>query len=251
MSAFQRRSFLLKTNDVPGQHETTDSLGETLGKTVLKTMSPVAQDLMGVKKPLSTAPSQMWVDPNDLLNGNVVIRPPTTSACLKAFTHQKILELGMDIEQKIQHETAVLVDHAIGDTTEFERFAQQNFLSSLLLSFFKCLAMCRFECNKKVDFAVRQGQEELRSVLVSQRTELLNIFQDDRQQMIEEHAETANKLVESLSEEHKLANLKKTLELRMEYEQRISGLEIKLQESQQKHENDTDELKQQMNKAIQ
>lgn len=122
MSTFERRTTLLRTNGVPEQHETTDNLGETLGKTILKTMSPVAQDLMGVKKPLTTVPSQMWVDPDDLLDGNVVIRPPTTSGCLKAFTHQKILDFGKDIEQKIQHETAVLVDNAIGDTSEFERF---------------------------------------------------------------------------------------------------------------------------------
>lgn len=127
MSAFERRTMLLRTNCVPGQHETTDNLGETLGKTILKTMSPVAQDLMGVKKPLSTAPSQMWVDPNDKLSGEVVVRPPTTAACLKAFTHQKILEFGIEIEEKIQHETDVLVKKAIGDTSEFERFFQHNF----------------------------------------------------------------------------------------------------------------------------
>lgn len=130
MSEFERRTMLLRTNCVPGQHETTDNLGETLGKTILKTMSPVAQDLMGVKKPLSTAPSQMWVDPNDLLNDNIVIRPPTTSACLKAFTHQKILEFGKDIEEKILHEKDVLVKNAIADTSEFERSTQQNLFIS-------------------------------------------------------------------------------------------------------------------------
>lgn len=122
MSSFERRTKLLQANDVPGQHETTDNLGEALGKTILKTMSPVAQRLMGVTEPLSTAPSQMWVDPNDLLKGDVVVRPPTTAACLKAFTHQKILDIGTDIEQKVQHETATLVDNAIGDTAEFERY---------------------------------------------------------------------------------------------------------------------------------
>lgn len=153
MSAFERRSQLLRTNCVPGLHETTDNLGDALGKTILKTMSPVAQELMGVKKPLSTAPSQMWVDPNDLLNSNVVIRPPTTSSCLKAFTHQKILEFGKDIEQKIQHERDVLVANAIGDTTEFERFAPHAiyYISNFKLNFMQiCVqAKSRFCCEAR------------------------------------------------------------------------------------------------------
>lgn len=106
-------------------------------------------------------------------------------------------------------------------------------------------------CNQKVDFAVEQGQEELRQTLVDQRAELLNIFQDDRQQMIEEHTEATMKLVGSIKEQHRLATVQKMLELRTEHEKQISELELKLLESQQKHENIVDELKQQMNMAIQ
>lgn len=110
---------------------------------------------------------------------------------------------------------------------------------------------CRFVCNQKVDFAVKQGQEELRQVLIDQRTELLNIFQDDRQQMIEEHAEALIKRVESVKEQDRLANLQKLFEMRTEYDQQICEWQMKWRESEQKHENDVDELKQQMNLAIQ
>lgn len=109
----------------------------------------------------------------------------------------------------------------------------------------------RFMCNQKVDFTVKQGQQELRQTLIDQRTELLNIFQDDRQQMIEEHTEASMKLVESLKEQHRTTTVRNMLEMRTEHEQQISKWEEKLQESELKHKNDMDELNRQMNMALQ
>lgn len=118
---YDRRSELLRTHTVPMLQETQQFLGHTLGNIVLHTMSPVAQRLMGVTKPLSTPPEHMWIAPQNHLDGNVVLTQPPSNDCLKAFTHQTIIRLGADIEQKVQHERAIAIEQAITETELFEQ----------------------------------------------------------------------------------------------------------------------------------
>lgn len=118
---FKRRDTLIKTHDLPMRQETTANLGELLGKTVLNTLTPKSKDLMGVTKPLTVPPKNLWISPSDQLKNTIRMKPPTKVACLKAFTHDTILNYGIEIEQKVQNEREYLIEKAIEDTVQFEK----------------------------------------------------------------------------------------------------------------------------------
>lgn len=122
-ATFKRRKELIKNHDLPMLQETKANLGELLGKTVLNTLTPKSQELMGVKKPLSVPPEHLWISPSDHLINNIKLKPPNTLACLKAFTHNTILDYGIEIEKKVQNETEALIENAKQETMDFEKLS--------------------------------------------------------------------------------------------------------------------------------
>lgn len=118
---FARRTELLREHQVPMRQEAVAFLGESLTDVLLHTMTPKAQELMGVTKPLSTPPEVLWISPTDRLNHEIVLKAPCNVECLQAFTHQTIMRLGEGIEEKLEHERLALIEAAVKEAELFEQ----------------------------------------------------------------------------------------------------------------------------------
>lgn len=118
---FARRYELLREFQVPMRQEAVAFLGEALTDVVLHTMTPKAQELMGVTKPLSVAPDVMWLSPEDRLHDELVLKAPRNVEHLQAFTHQKILEIGEKIEEKVEKGLDLQIKNAVYEAKMFEQ----------------------------------------------------------------------------------------------------------------------------------
>lgn len=166
-SDYSRRNQLLHDYAVPLKQETTEFLRNSqLADVVLHTMSATSQRLMGVSMPLSTPPAHLWISPQDHLDGNVVLTQPLTLVCLKAFTHQTIMELGAGIEQKAHRERSAAISAAVAETEAFEQF----------------------ECGQRVAFSVQTERAQQQSARELERNDLLQMFREERDQLIGNHA---------------------------------------------------------------
>lgn len=75
----------------------------------------------------------------------------------------------------------------------------------------------RFECNKRIQFAVQQEKQAHEAELKQQRVDLLRMFQKDRDELIEDSKTELETLKRNLDSEHKI---------RTDREIRLSVLEI-------------------------
>lgn len=118
---FARRSQLLRDSQVPMRQEAVSFLGESLTDVILNTMTPKAQELMGVTKPLSTAPELLWISPEDRLNGKLVLKDAASVEHLQAFTHQRILALGEEIDIEMENNRKLQTQIALDEAEMFEK----------------------------------------------------------------------------------------------------------------------------------
>lgn len=119
---FARRSQLLRDFQVPMRQEAVAFLGEDLTDVVLKTLTPKAQELMGVQKPLATPPAVLWIAPADRLEGELILKAPLNVEHLQAFTHQTIMQLGEGIEQKVHNFQVAETRTAVHEAKMFEQY---------------------------------------------------------------------------------------------------------------------------------
>lgn len=123
---FARRNQLLRDFQVPMRQEAVAFLGESLTDVVLHTMTPKAQELMGVTQALSSPPQVLWISPDDRLHGELVLKAPRNVEHLQAFTHQTIMRLGQEIEAKVQHDHAVQTTAAVEEAKMFEQWVVKH-----------------------------------------------------------------------------------------------------------------------------
>lgn len=121
---FARRTQLLRDFQVPMRQEAVAFLGEALTDVVLHTMTPKAQELMGVTKPLSTPPEVLWISPEDRLRNELVLKAPRNVEHLQAFTHQTIMRLGEGIEKKVENDQISQTKAAVDEAKMFEQLIE-------------------------------------------------------------------------------------------------------------------------------
>lgn len=132
-TTYVRRSQLLRTHSVPELQEAFASLGNELADVVLHGMSDKAQQLMGVSRPLSTPPGQLWISPQcrlDQLDAGgpesathlLMLTMPPSVECAKGFTHHTIVQIGKQIEQKLMFEQESNVRMAVREAQQFEQY---------------------------------------------------------------------------------------------------------------------------------
>ena len=117
-----RRTHLLQNKQLPSQDEVMKNLGNELGKTILNTLTPKAKELMGVAKPLSTAPDNLWISPTDHLEGDIRLKPMPNTKCVKSMTHEFVMKVGEEMVTKLKNETNALIAQALEENTKFEKY---------------------------------------------------------------------------------------------------------------------------------
>lgn len=122
MPTIHRRQQLLHTRCLPTQIEVRQKLGDDLANVIFQTMNPIEKHLMGIKNPLNGPPEQLWIAPNDRLEGHVNLTAPPNDEVLRALTHEKILEIGCDMENRLAKHEQFKIETAVKQAVEFERF---------------------------------------------------------------------------------------------------------------------------------
>jgi len=117
-----RRQDLLENYEVPLQSEMASQLGEPLANVVNSTMTDVGKILMGTFDNLKGPPRDLWISPSDHLIGKVRLTSPYSDKLLKALTHQTIIELGMETEEKIKNEMEATIEKVKAETSNFEKY---------------------------------------------------------------------------------------------------------------------------------
>lgn len=213
-AALERRTSLLQNHNVPGQHEIRENLGSPLlSQAVLHTMSPVAKELMCISKKFSTPPTIMWVNPTDTLefistNGArpvTITEPPRQIANIKAFTHSALMDIGNAIEAKVQHNNSIRIRRAVDSNERFERF----------------------ECKNRIEFAVQQAEVRQRLQQTLKQEQMLQAFQEERDQLMEVHKENLRSMTAAMEEKYSNMANEKVAEASAEFERETLKLELR------------------------
>lgn len=92
----------------------------------LKTCTPIERVLFGRDMPLK-GPEKLWLNPDDRSEGNTTCLTPIRTEGVQALTHQGILEIGKQIEEKMLEQNNKLIEEAV---VEAQELAKYNLLSS-------------------------------------------------------------------------------------------------------------------------
>jgi hypothetical protein len=112
---------LLDIENHPTPSHLEKSLGKELVDVILETCTPLQKKLFGRDKPLKGPNDEkMWINPRDRLNGNgvVVTERLSKTSCLQALTHRGILEIGSEIEGKLEKRHEKDVADAVKEAEE-------------------------------------------------------------------------------------------------------------------------------------
>lgn len=105
-------------------HPTSSDLERNMGKDLLevylKTCTPFERTLLGRDKPLK-GPGQLWIDPDDRMEGSQVRFTPMRTEKVQALTHLGILEIGKQIEGKMEEKNKKRIAEAIADDEELAK----------------------------------------------------------------------------------------------------------------------------------
>lgn len=86
----------------------------------LKTCTPIERVLFGRDKMLK-GPSSLWINPEDRLKGQQLRMTPKSTEGVQALTHRGILEIGEQIERKMEESNRKLVEKAVEETEELAK----------------------------------------------------------------------------------------------------------------------------------
>ncbi|XP_044272256.1 uncharacterized protein LOC123016092 isoform X2 [Tribolium madens] len=110
---FQRRRELMKTMKAPTISEVKVVSGLPLALVIFEQSHEDIQEDLGVVPSLEGPKGELWVSPSDLLIGKVALTPPLTQKHIQALTHQGIIALGSEIEEKFVNEFKMEKEKAI------------------------------------------------------------------------------------------------------------------------------------------
>lgn len=104
-----------------GNHPTPSDLLKNMSKELvevyLRTCTPIERTLFGRDKKLK-GPGNLWINPEDRSDCRKAQLTPVKTESLQALTHQGILEIGKQIEEKMNEQTKQMIAKAVADTEE-------------------------------------------------------------------------------------------------------------------------------------
>lgn len=105
-------------------HPTPSHLERNISKELvdvyLKTCTPIERVLFGRDKRLKGSGS-FWINPEDRLKGQQLRMTPESTEGVQALTHRGILEIGEQIERKMEDSNRKLVDKAVEEMEELAK----------------------------------------------------------------------------------------------------------------------------------
>ncbi|KAF5307933.1 hypothetical protein FQR65_LT06500 [Abscondita terminalis] len=139
---FYRRKKHMNPLIAPTITEVKDELGDKLAEVFFATCPESLRSLVGLEPLLNGTTGDLWMSPSDVLIGRVCLTPPFTEKCTKALTHQGILLIGEDIEQKLKNETELQRQRGL--------FEQEEVL----------LFSADMKCKKSIEDAIQAEQNK-------------------------------------------------------------------------------------------
>ena len=105
-------------------HPTPSDLQRNMSKELvdvyLKTCSPIERTLFGCDKALK-GPGNLWINPNDRSGCNNIQLTQAKTEDLQAMTHQEILNIGEQIEEKMNEQTKRMIEKAVAEAEELAK----------------------------------------------------------------------------------------------------------------------------------
>ncbi|VEN50425.1 unnamed protein product [Callosobruchus maculatus] len=94
----------MQSDQVPTLSDATNVLGRPLANLVFDQCHHALKVDFGLEPPLEGPKGDLWIAPSDLLIGKVALTPPLTRKHIQALTHEGIIAIGHEIEQKFINE---------------------------------------------------------------------------------------------------------------------------------------------------
>lgn len=110
----------LDVQNHPTPSDLQRNMSKELVEVYLKTCSPIERTLFGRDKALE-GPDNLWINPEDRLGCNKIRLTPINTEGLQALTHQGILGIGKQIEEKMNRQTKQMIEKAVADTEELAK----------------------------------------------------------------------------------------------------------------------------------
>lgn len=107
----------LDVHNHPTPTDLQRNMSKELVEVYLQTCSPIERTLFGRDKALK-GPGKLWINPDDRSSFNKKRLTPIKTENVQALTHQGILEIGKQIEEKINEKTEQIIDKAVADAEE-------------------------------------------------------------------------------------------------------------------------------------
>ncbi|KAH0809511.1 hypothetical protein GEV33_013280 [Tenebrio molitor] len=205
---YMRRQELMQTLEVPTISEVKLVAGLPLALVLFEECHPDLQEDFGLTPYLQGPGDELWVSPSDLLIGKVALTPPLTQKHIQALTHQGILEIGAEIEQKFLNEMRIEKEKAVQEREDYllkmfevqkdklvaeareeeqSRYAQE--MDEMRLYFENKISQLLWECYEQVQQLEEQMQIEIDSLNVLWQARLEEEIQDTVEKITEEFLE--------------------------------------------------------------
>lgn len=110
----------LDVRNHPTPKDLEQNMSKELVEVYLKTCTPIERTLFGRDKPLK-GPNNLWIHPDDRSDCCELRLTSVKTEAVQALTHQGILKIGQEMEEKINEKTKRLIEKAVADTEEFVR----------------------------------------------------------------------------------------------------------------------------------
>ncbi|CAO1399367.1 unnamed protein product [Diamesa hyperborea] len=107
--------------DHPTPTDLKKNISKELVDVFLNTCTPIEKVLFGRDKPLK-GPDKLWIDPKDRCGDEKVKFTPLKTDCLQALTHQGILEIGKQFEERIEERNSKRIAKAVKEAEKFADF---------------------------------------------------------------------------------------------------------------------------------
>jgi hypothetical protein len=205
---YMRRQELMQTLEVPTISEVKLVAGLPLALVLFEECHPDLQEDFGLTPYLQGPGDELWVSPSDLLIGKVALTPPLTQKHIQALTHQGILEIGAEIEQKFLNEMRIEKEKAVQEREDYllkmfevqkdklvaeareeeqSRYAQE--MDEMRLYFENKISQLLWECYEQVQQLEEQMQIEIDSLNLLWQARLEEEIQDTVEKITEEFLE--------------------------------------------------------------
>nr|CAD7404482.1 unnamed protein product [Timema poppensis] len=196
--AHYRRMQLLQEKGIPTQAEVRNQLGSPLAEIFFSSLTEEEKVLMGLSPRLNGPEDPLWVDPSEVLMGNLVKSPPITSRHIQALTHVGIMEIGEQSIVNYEQEMARAKEEATAEAvkrTKFDSMMQCREAIKCSLQEEKAATetikeQMLAEFTKEIEEVIKTTKQEMEAMMMRQiqkEREEVALFMEDKMMLAVEN----------------------------------------------------------------